>query len=50
MERSVVVEYWSGVESDSGVEMLGTVLLPGITEHNTIGKIDCSFHPGNMSR
>ena len=26
-----------------------TVLLPGITKHNTIGKIDCSFDPGHIS-
>ena len=30
--------------------MLGTVLLPGTTEQNTIGTIDCSFDPGHMSR
>ena len=42
LERNV------GVESDFGVEMLGTVLLTGITEHNTIGKIDCSFNPGHV--
>ena len=53
------VEYWGGVlEWSIGVEwsqilewhMLGTVLLPGITEHNTIGQIDCSFDPDHMSR
>ena len=29
--------------------MLGTVLLPGITEHSTIGKIDYSFDSGHVS-
>ena len=48
---------WSGVmEQSVGVEwsqilewqMLGTVLPPGMTEHSTIGKIDCSFDPGHV--
>ena len=25
-------------------------MLPGVTEHNMIGKIDCSLDPGLMSR
>ena len=48
MERSVGVEYWSGVESDFGVSNVGHSLLPGITEHCRIGKIDCSFDPGHV--
>ena len=38
MERSQIVEW----------QMLGTVLLTGITEHSTIGKIDRSFDPGHI--
>ena len=29
--------------------MLGTVLRPGITKHNRIGKIDCSLDLGHIS-
>ena len=52
MEWSVGAEWSNGVEWSQILEwqMLGTVLLPGITEHNTIGKIDCSFDPGHISR
>ena len=59
MEWSYGAELWSGVlELSIGMEwsqilewqMSGTVLLPGITEHNMIGKIDCSFDPCHMSR
>ena len=48
LERCFGVEYWSGVESDFGVTNGGHIT--GITEHNTTGKIDCSFDPGHMSR
>ena len=44
---------WSvGVEWSQILEwqMLGIVLLPGITEHCTIGKIDCSFDPGGVRK
>ena len=49
---SVVLEWSIGLEWSQIVEwqMLGTVLLAGITEYNTIGKIDCSYDPGRMSR
>ena len=40
------MEYWSiGVDWSQSLEwqMLGTVLLPSTTEHNRIGKLDCSL-------
>ena len=39
LEWSQILEY----------QMLGTVLLPGITEYNTIGNTDCPFDSGHMS-
>ena len=55
MEWRAGAECWSGVLEWSGGkilewQILGTVLLSGITEHKIRGKIDCSLDPGHLSR